>query len=214
MLLVTTCQKGKWTRGQNCANLFLELCATFGGDLSFFCGISWESFFLFLVFFIFFSEKLPKLFLTKSSCGKMGFVQNWTFFRVYKWPVSIFITYCTLHSEILYFQMLFPWGLKILLWHMLHSLVWSNTVNILTENIKKIIIINPPKNLDHVQTWSSLPILGVVVLLLWQSWWWHGSPCGGRGCGGRVVIRSEYGDTFVGLSKNPCTAGADSVSVS
>ena len=50
--------------------------------------------------------------------------------------------------------------------------------------------------------------LGVVVLLLWQSWWWHGSPCGGRGCGGRVVIRSEYGDTFVGLSKNPCTAGA------
>ena len=177
MLLVTTCQKGKWTRGQNCANLFLELCATFGGDLSFFCGISWESFFLFLVFFIFFSEKLPKLFLTKSSCGKMGFVQNWTFFRVYKWPVSKFITYCTLHSEILYFQMLFPWGLKILLWHMLHSLVWSNTVNILTE--KKIIIIKSSQKLGSCAnivispySWGSGVAVVAVVVVAWEPMWW------------------------------------------
>ena len=68
-----------------------------------------------------------------------------------------------------------------------------------------------------MQTWPSLPILGgsgVAVVAVVVVWWCHGSPCGGRGCGGRVVIRSEYGDTFVGLSKNPCTAGADSVSVS
>ena len=81
MLLVITCQKGKWTRGQNCANLFLELCATFGGDLSFFCGISWESFFLFLVFFIFFSEKFSKLFLTKKFLWKDGFCTKLNIFQ-------------------------------------------------------------------------------------------------------------------------------------
>ena len=213
MLFIITCQKGKWTRGQNCANLFLELCATFGGDLSFFCGISWESFFLFLVFFIIFSENLPKQLVTKISCGKMGFCTKLNIFQdLQVTSVSIYYNVLYFAFRDIFFIYFVSWGLKILLWHMLHSLVWSNTVNVLTEknNYYKIL----PKTWIMCKHRHLSLFLGVVVLLLWQSWWWHGIPCGGRGGCGCVVIRSEYGDTFVGLSKNPCTAGADSVSVS
>ena len=52
-------------------------------------------------------------------------------------------------------------------------------------------------------SWGSGVAVVAVVMVAWELMW-----------GGFVVIRSEYGDTFVGLSKNPCTAGADSVSVS
>ena len=167
MLLVTTCQKGKWTRGQNCANLFLELCATFGGDLSFFCGISY---FFWEIFKTIFDEK----FLWKDGfCTKLNIFQGLQ-------VTSIHIYY------VLYFAF--------------RDIVFSNVVSMGIENLtlthaSQSCLIQHCKH-SHwkykkdyhyrilPKTWIMCKhgplslFLGVVVLLLWQSWWWHGSSCG------------------------------------
>ena len=62
---------------------------------------------------------------------------------------------------------------------MLHGLVGSNTVNILTENIKKNIIIKSSQKLGSCAnmaispySWSSGVAVVAVVVVAWEPMWW------------------------------------------